>query len=163
MMRKFKLYLFLITFAVFLVTARGSLQEESFMQSYNLLTTIAGKGGNCKSDVNGWLKKFEGGSALQADLSSPHMTMADSAGNIYIVDKDAHAIRKVDTNGIITTVAGINVMGDGGDGPANTQALYSPNGLWVNKKGEFYILDLGNSKIRKVDAIRGNSHLCERF
>lgn len=150
-MRKFKVYLVAITIVAFIVTVKGTSREEIFMQSYNLLTTVAGKGGNCNSDENGWKNKFEGGSAIKADLSSPHMSMADSAGNIYIADKDAHSIRKVGLNGILTTVAGINGIGDGGDGPANEQALYSPNGLWVNKKGEFYILDLGNNKIRKVD------------
>jgi hypothetical protein len=133
-------------------SSAGSSQWEELKQSYDLLTTVAGKGGNCKSDVNGWLQEFEGKPALQADLSSPHMAMADSAGNIYIADKDAHAIRKVDAGGIITTVAGTSGSGDGGDGVATKQALSSPNGVWVNKRGEFYVLDLGNSKVRKVDA-----------
>jgi sugar lactone lactonase YvrE len=132
--------------------AAGVSHWNALKQSYNLLTTVAGKGGNCKSDVNGWLQEFEGNSALKADLSSPHMAMADSAGNIYIADKDAHAVRKVDGRGVITTVAGTSSPGDGGDGVATRQALSSPNGVWVNKKGEFYILDLGNNKVRKVDA-----------
>ena len=126
-------------------------QWQSFSQSYNLLTTVAGQGGNCSSDVNGWLKEYEAISAVRADLSSPHMAMADSMGNIYIADKDTHAIRKIDVKGIITTIAGTSAMGDGQDGPANARALYSPNGVWVNKKGEFYILDLMNYKIKKVD------------
>jgi hypothetical protein len=151
MMRKIKIYLVAFTLSASIVSVKGSLQEDAFMQSYNILTTVAGKGGNCNSDENGWRNKFEGGSAIKADLSSPHMSMADSAGNIYIADKDAHSIRKVDIRGIITTFAGTNAMGDGGDGPANAQALSSPNGLWVNKKGDVYILDLGNNKIRKVD------------
>jgi hypothetical protein len=125
--------------------------NSSIGQSYGFLATIAGKGGNCRSDVNGWLTDFEGGPAVRADLSSPHMAMADSAGNIYIADKDAHAVRKVDPKGILTTVAGTSVAGDDGDGPAREHQLYSPNGLWVNNRGAFYILDLGNGKIRKVD------------
>ena len=126
-------------------------QADSVFKSYNLLLTIAGKGGAGDGDVNGWDTSFEGKPAVDAILSGPHFAMADSVGNIYIADKDAHAIRKVDLKGIITTVAGINREGDGKDGCATTQALSSPNGLWVNKKGELYILDLGNNKVRKVD------------
>jgi sugar lactone lactonase YvrE len=130
-------------------------QKDSVFQSYNLLTTIAGKGGAGDGVVNCWDPSFEGKPAIDAALSGPHMAMADSAGNVYIADKDAHAIRKVDRSGIITTVAGVNKSGDGKDGKATQQALNSPNGLWVTKKGELYILDLGNNKIRKVD-LAGN-------
>jgi hypothetical protein len=155
-MKKINLYRIITIISLILSPARSSTQEESFLQSFDFLTTVAGKGGDCTSGFDGWLANFEGGPALQADLSSPHMTMADSMGNLYIADKDAHAVRKVDTKGIITTVAGINAPGDGAeDGPATAQALNSPNGVWVNKKGEFYILDLGNGKIRKVDG-KGN-------
>ncbi len=128
---------------------------ESFSKSYNLLTTIAGNSPSDNNNANIWSAGYEGKSAVNAQLSGPHIAVADSAGNVYIADKDAHAIRKVNPEGIITTVAGTNVSGDGGEGRANEQALSGPNGLWVNKKGEFYILDLGNSKIRKVD-LEGN-------
>jgi hypothetical protein len=124
---------------------------ESFFQSYNLLTTIAGKGGEGDGVVNNWKASFEGKNAIDAVLSEPHFSMADSQGNVYIADKNAHAIRKVDLSGIITTVAGTSVAGDGGDGKATEMAISSPNGLWVSKAGVLYILDLGNSKIRKVD------------
>jgi hypothetical protein len=142
----------LLTLAAGVLMAQDACpQYATLSQSYGMLTTIAGKGDNCRSDSNGWLAEFEGKAAISTDLSSPHMAMADSAGNIYIADKDAHAIRKVDTRGIITTVAGTSVAGDGADGAATEQQLFSPNDVWVNKKGEFYALDLGNSKIRKVD------------
>lgn len=126
-------------------------QYETFSQSFNLLSTIAGKGDIDDKGDNGWLKTYEGGPATAAELSRPHMAMADSAGNIYIADKDAHAIRKVTPDGIITTVAGTNSAGDGGDGVATEIALNAPNGLWVNKAGDLYILDLNNNKIRMVD------------
>lgn len=125
-------------------------QFESFQNSYNLLTTIAGKGSQ-GDDQNEWNTSFEGKSATEAMLSGPHFAMADSVGNVFIADKDAHTIRKVDKQGIISTVAGINSPGDGSDGTATEKALKSPNGLWVKSSGEFYILDLGNSKIKKVN------------
>ena len=126
-------------------------QDDSFSQSYGLLSTIAGKGDIDDGDENGWSEIYENGPAIEAELSRPHMAMADTAGNIYIADKDAHAIRKVDPEGIISTVAGINTPGDGDEGTATEQALNAPNGIWVNRQGEFYILDLNNDKIRKVD------------
>ncbi len=126
-------------------------QIDQLIQSFDLLSTIAGKGGNGDGDENMWLDEFEGGKAVDAVLSGPHMAMADSMGNVYIADKNAHAIRKVDTAGIITTVAGVNKSGNGQNGIATTQALSGPNGLWVSKSGVLYILDLWNNKIRKVD------------
>lgn len=126
-------------------------QFDQLIQSFDLLSTIAGKGGNGDGDENMWLNEFEGGKATDAVLSGPHMAMADSMGNVYIADKNAHAIRKVNTTGIITTVAGVSKPGNGQDGIATTQALSGPNGLWVSKSGVLYILDLGNNKIRKAD------------
>lgn len=126
-------------------------QFESMVKSYDLLSSIAGKGADVDGDENLWLDEYEGGKATEAVLSGPHMAMADSMGNVYIADKNAHAIRKVNPEGIITTVAGVNKAGDGRDGLATAQALNGPNGLWVNKAGVLYILDLWNDKIRKVD------------
>jgi hypothetical protein len=79
--------------------------------------------------------------------------MADRAGNIYIADKEAHGIRKVTPDGLIFTVAGINLPGKGttNPAPATTVALTNPNGLWVRDDGTFYILDRDNGYIRKVD------------
>lgn len=127
-------------------------QFDDFCAQYDILSTIAGKGQIDDKGVNGWLAEYEGGNALAAELSRPHFAMADSAGNIFIADKDAHAIRKVTPDGIITTVAGTSVAGDNGDsGPGTATQLNAPNGLWVNPDGAVFILDLGNSKIRKLE------------
>ncbi len=127
-------------------------QFEEFCSKYDILSTIAGKGDISDGGINGWLAEYEGGSALAAELSRPHFAMADKAGNVYIADKDAHAIRKVCTCGLITTIAGTGVAGDNGDGPATECRLNSPNGLWVVENGTVYILDLGNNYIRKRTA-----------
>jgi sugar lactone lactonase YvrE len=81
------------------------------------------------------------------------MAMADDAGNVFIADKDSHAIRKVTPAGRIFTVAGMNEPGDDGDapGPATQRHLAAPNGLWVRGDGTLYILDTDNDKVRKVD------------
>ncbi len=127
-------------------------QFEEFCLKYDTLSTIAGKGDISDKGINGWLSEYEGGSALDAELSRPHFAMADKAGNVFIADKDAHAIRKVSPDGIITTVAGTGVAGDNGDGQATECQLSSPNGIWVMEDGTFYILDLGNNYIRKVNS-----------
>jgi uncharacterized protein (TIGR03437 family) len=84
---------------------------------------------------------------------------ADSQGNLYLADVGNNRIRKIDTNGIITTVAGNGTTGFSGDGgPATTAALnlkHVPtfsNNLTVDAAGNLYISDYGNGRIRKVDA-----------
>ena len=125
----------------------------NLVASYGLLSTIAGSGRISCSACNSWDPAFEGGPATNAALSSPHIAMADRAGNIYIADKRAHAIRKVRPDGTIVTVAGTGFpgRGDTSPAPATSVDLSNPNGLWVFADGSFYILDRDNGLIRKVD------------
>ena len=75
----------------------------------------------------------------------------DATGNLYIDDVGYNTIRKVDTNGIITTVAGNYIEGYSGDGGAATNAsLFSPGGVAVDAAGNLYIADSGYNTIRKV-------------
>jgi len=109
-----------------------------------VITTVAGTG---YSGFSG-----DGGPATQAQLSYPYGVAVDSTGNIYISDQNSNRIRKVDTNGIITTVAGngdFDYTGDGG--PATQAALGSPAGIALDSSGNLYIADTENSRIRKVD------------
>jgi len=125
----------------------------NLIHAYGVLTTVAGAGGSTVGGSNKWQMAYEGGPATNAQLSSPHITMADQAGNLYIADKDAHAIRKVTPDGLIHTVAGTGVAdyGTTDPAPATTVALNQPNGLYVFPNGMFYILDRANGLIRKVD------------
>ena len=76
----------------------------------------------------------------------------DSAGNLYIADTNNHRIRKIDTSGVITTVAGTGVVGDSGDdGAATTAQLNSPFNVTVDSAGNLYIADTNNHRIRKID------------
>jgi RHS repeat-associated protein len=112
-----------------------------------IITTIAG-GGN-PSDGFG-----DGGSATAARLDRPQDVTVDSAGNIYISDCYRHRIRKVDTNGIITTVAGNGTRGYSGDsGPATQAKLNYPDGVAVDATGNLYFTDgyIDSPRIRKVD------------
>jgi hypothetical protein len=119
---------------------------------YGVMKNVAGLGATDNSPTNEWMPAFEGGPAASAELSRPHMAMADAAGNVYIADKEAHAIRKVTPAGTITTYAGTGAMGAADDtpGPATQRALSNPNGLFVRPDGTLYILDLDHARIRKV-------------
>ena len=80
----------------------------------------------------------------------------DGVGNLYIADTDNQRIRKVDSTGTITTIAGSGehlhngFSGDGG--PAVEAQLSFPTGLAVDEAGNVYIADQGNDRIRKVDS-----------
>jgi hypothetical protein len=125
----------------------------NFVHSFGTLTTLAGSGIITCVSCDSWDPAAEGGPATEAPLSSPHIAMADRAGNVYIADKRANAIRKVSPDGTITTVAGTGVgeKGDTNAAPAVSLPLNNPNGLWVRADGSYYILDRDNGFIRKVD------------
>ncbi len=95
----------------------------------------------------------DGEPALQAQLQYPIDVALDGAGNLYIADRDNHRIRRVDADGIITTVAGSGEQGYDGDGESATAAqLAHPHGMTVDEAGNLYIADTFNHRIRKVDA-----------
>jgi sugar lactone lactonase YvrE len=78
-------------------------------------------------------------------------------GDLYIADSANHVIRKVDHNGIITTVVGQGGHnGDTGDGrPAPAAKIDGPKGILFDRAGNLVIADSGNDKIRRVDATTG--------
>jgi hypothetical protein len=119
--------------------------------STGIITTVAGS----EYDYLGY--SGDGGAATSARLSSPQSVAVDSAGNIYIADSYNNRIRKVTAStGIITTVAGGSFIGYSGDGGAATSAALSePNGVALDSADNIYIADLGNNRIRKVDASTG--------
>ena len=76
----------------------------------------------------------------------------DNEGNIFIPDYLNNRIRKVDTSGIITTVAGNGNQGFSGDGgPAVDASFYLPQTVAVDSEGNIFIADGPNRRIRKVD------------
>jgi uncharacterized protein (TIGR03437 family) len=95
----------------------------------------------------------DGGPAKSATLNTPTGLALDSGGNLYIADSAAHRIRRVGTDGVITTVAGNGKSGYAGDGGAAASAtLNSPSAVAVDAAGNLLIADTGNHEIRKVTA-----------
>jgi DNA-binding beta-propeller fold protein YncE len=99
----------------------------------------------------------DGGAATAAALNMPHEIQFDSAGNIYIAERDNHVVRKVDANtGIISTFAGTGMPGFSGDGgPAARAQLRQPHSIAVDPRGKLLICDIGNHRIRQVDFSTG--------
>ncbi|HYH51213.1 MAG TPA: DNRLRE domain-containing protein [Acidimicrobiia bacterium] len=98
----------------------------------------------------------DGGPATAAWLRLPRTMAADPDGNVYIVDTYNHRIRKVDTNGIITTIGGTGSAGYSGDGgPATSARFDTPHGIAADPAGNVYVADPPNQRIRRIDAITG--------
>lgn len=94
----------------------------------------------------------DGGPASSARVSASSGVAVDSAGNLFIADSFNNRIRKVDTSGTITTVAGNGTQGYSGDGgPATSASLNNPRGIAVDSAGNLFIADTGNNRIRSVD------------
>ena len=112
-------------------------------------------------DKNGTLTRFagtgesgysgDGGPALKAKLQVPASLLHDKKGHLYIADRKNHVVRKIDSKGIITTIAGNGTAGFSGDGgPARKASLNFPSGLAMDSKGNLYISDRSNNRIRVV-------------
>ena len=109
-----------------------------------LIHTVAGRAGNGYSG--------DGGLATFARLNNPRGMALDDLGNLLIADTGNHVIRKVDTNGIISTIAGTGISGFGGNnGPATIAKLNSPWGVSTTQEGTILVADTKNHQIRKID------------
>lgn len=117
----------------------------------NKVSTIAGEGcqygyGNCScTNDNDEL-------AVTSPVNQPHGAVPDNLGNVYIVDTGSSRIRMINSSGMIKTVVGkCNTPSYSGDGGHPSLAtLNAPGGIVFDSKGNYYVADSGNRRIRKV-------------
>jgi uncharacterized protein (TIGR03437 family) len=110
-----------------------------------MLSPVAGARGAGPGGYSG-----DNGPASEARLSSPNDVAIDAQGNLYISDSGNYRIRKVDTKGIITTIAGTGTSGYSGDGGPATKAQITSSAIALDAAGNLYIA--GSNCIRMVDA-----------
>jgi sugar lactone lactonase YvrE len=92
----------------------------------------------------------DGAEAIKAPLVDPRAVAADAKGNVYILERGGHALRVVDAEGKIRTVAGTGKPGLSGDGGEALKArLNGPKHLCIDRNGDVLIADTENHVIRK--------------
>jgi sugar lactone lactonase YvrE len=110
-----------------------------------IIHTVAGNG---QQGFSG-----DGGLASHAELNQPSDIAVDPRGNLYILDSGNNRVREVLTSGKIRTIAGNGQMGFSGDGGVATRARLNfamEGGLAVDARGDVFIADSGNNRIREV-------------
>ena len=128
-----KIYPFLLAFSAFVLPVNAQ-----------IMYTIAGCDGCSTGDGN---------PAITTTIGSPWAITTDDAGNIYYSEPGTSVVRKIDHDGIISTVAGTGTAGySGNGGPATAAQLNTPYGLATDHAGNLYIADNKNNVIRKVNA-----------
>ena len=107
-----------------------------------IISTIAGTG------IEGF--SGDGGPAINAQLGQPTSVLF-SAGNLYITDSSKQRIRKVSSDGTITTIAGNGVKGFSGDGgQAISASIQTPMGMAMDRFGNLYFADADNNRVRRI-------------
>jgi DNA-binding beta-propeller fold protein YncE len=97
---------------------------------------------------------FVDGLAAKAQFNSPTGIAVDSKNNLYVVDQRNHSVRKIDQEGLVTTVTGDGRSGHF-DGKLNEAHFYYPEGIAVDKFDNLYVVDKANNLIRKIDLEEG--------
>ncbi len=134
----------------FTVFAIILLMLTSAKLSAQIITTIAGASIFIGPGSGGF--SGDSGSATAALLNSPCSIAFDTLGNIYIADEQNVHIRKVDSSGVITSIAGTDFYGYGGDDSIATAAKFCDLGfIKMDRNGMLYIPDICNNRIRKIN------------
>ena len=108
-----------------------------------IMSTVAGNG------ERGY--EGDGGPALTATWGSPKALRCDSQDNVVVVDTENHAIRVIDVaTGIVTTIAGGKLGGDGDGGPATEAGMGRPHGCGIDAQGNIFVADSNNHRVRVV-------------
>ncbi|WP_051269770.1 T9SS type A sorting domain-containing protein [Flavobacterium suncheonense] len=103
------------------------------------VTTLAGTG----------IAGAQDGPGNAATFRYPDGAVVDSHGNIFVTDQSNHKIRKIDTNGVVSTFAGTGVGGFQ-DGTGSVAKFFYPAGMAIDANDNLYIADYSNHKIRMI-------------
>jgi sugar lactone lactonase YvrE len=115
----------------------------SALRAQDAVTTLAGQ------------PLFSGatnGTGTNAVFSDPAAIVVDANGNFFVADSQNHAIRKITTNGVVTTFAGQLGVAGSANGTGTGAQFNSPSGLAFDKNGNLFVSDTGNSAIREITA-----------
>lgn len=93
---------------------------------------------------------FIDGPGAEARFKSPGSIATDGVGNIYIADSENHTVRKINADGLVSTLAGLGGVEGSSDGVATDARFYYPSGVAVDRLGNVYVAESGNHTIRKI-------------
>jgi streptogramin lyase len=110
------------------------------INSNGIVTTLAGSGSSGAAN----------GTGTAASFSAPTGIAVDAAGNVYVADYGNNLIRKINPDGVVTTLAGSGALGSA-NGTGNAASFFSPAGVAADSAGNVYVADYGNNLIRKID------------
>jgi streptogramin lyase len=108
--------------------------------SSGVVTTLAGSAGQ---------QGNTDGTGSSARFHSPHGVAVDGSGNVYVVDYNNQTIRKITSNGVVTTIGGTSGASSGADGVGTSAAFSGPSGIAVDLSGNLFVADTNNNTIRK--------------
>lgn len=105
------------------------------------VTTVAGTGSPGFYDDQGTFAEF----------NNPQGVAVDTLGNVYVADTGNHSIRRIDSNGNVTTLAGDGTAGFA-DGTGSSARFNSPRGVAVDNQGRVLVADTGNHAVRRIES-----------
>ena len=121
----------------------AALLFASAMQAQDSVLTLAGR-----AQVGGGTN----GPGTNALFSAPTALVADATGNLFVADSQNHVIRKIGTNGNVTTFAGQFGIPGSANGTGTQARFNSPSGIALDPGGNLFISDTGNHTLRKITA-----------
>ncbi|MFM1876906.1 MAG: hypothetical protein RL266_2643, partial [Bacteroidota bacterium] len=134
---------------------KRAMRTPPFILTLTILALTIGAKGQIISTIAGdGTEAFSGdfGPAVQSQLASPYDIAISSEGIIYIADRNNSRIRKINSEGIISTIAGDGTTGFSGDGGLAINAkLGRPTSITTDSVGNIFFMDYDNARVRKID------------